>query len=119
VKEIVRPAGAFTPTAMRVYAVCRKCAEVHLADAGCLGCARRVVLSVAERADPRLAIGTRPLEPPQLRERAAPGAASAARPEPTAIAATPRPRWLRASTAVITVYLLAILALLAAALTEL
>jgi hypothetical protein len=115
VKEIVRPAGAFHPTAMRVYAVCRKCAEVHLADVGCQGCARRSTLSVPEKADPRLAIGTRPLEPP----RGAKGAAKGARPEPMALASPLRRPWLRASTVVITIYLVAIVTLLVAALAEL
>jgi hypothetical protein len=100
---------------MRVYAVCRNCAEVHLADVGCQACARRLAFdrSLTGTPDPRFAIGTRPsLEPPRV--------ASLPRrePEPAPAAAPERPLPMRISTAVIAIYLLAVFGLLAAALAE-
>ena len=92
---------------MRVYAVCRKCAEVHLADAGCRRCARRTLLESPRAGDDLVASGE---------DSAAP---TAPRPEPRSLAATTAPpRMWRMSTAVVAAYVLAVLGLLAAALLE-
>lgn len=90
---------------MRVYAVCRKCAEVHHADVGCPRCSRRALLA------PIIAEGTG-----TTRRDATP---SGARAELIQVATENRPRriwWL--STAVVGAYLLVVLGLLAAAFLE-
>jgi hypothetical protein len=94
---------------MRVYAVCRKCAEVHHADVGCPGCSRRALLA----PPPIIADGTG-----NTRRDSTP-ARSGARAEMTEVSPGNRPRriwWL--STAVVGAYLLVVLGLLAAALLE-
>jgi hypothetical protein len=101
---------------MRVYAVCRKCAEVHLADGGCRLCARRAALGrpLSGAAPPtRFAVGTR-RDLPDLLPDPPP---SGPRPEPTSVARPTRPqrRW-HIATAVVAVYLIAVFALLVAAL---
>ncbi len=100
---------------MRVYAVCRKCAEVHLADDGCQLCARRAALARAQpsAAPPRFADGTRPDLPDLLPDPPPSGP----RPEPISVARPTRPqrRWHIAA-AVVALYLIAVFALLTAAL---
>jgi hypothetical protein len=108
--EIDGAVAALQERPMRVYAVCRKCAEVHLSDQGCQLCARRAALArpAASPAPTRFAGGTGPLpEPPP----------SGARAEPTSVAAPTRSqrRW-HIATAVVIVYLIAVFGLLAAAL---
>ena len=91
---------------MRVYAVCRKCAEVHHADVGCPRCSRRALL-----APPVIAEGTG-----TTRMDSTPAGARA---ELTQVASGNRPKrmwWL--STAVVGAYLLVVLGLLAAAFLE-
>lgn len=87
---------------MRVYAICRQCAEVHLAGAGCPGCARAV------------AIGGRGGSSPPGRDGPVEG--RGARGETTALVDQPRRRRVWLSAAVLSAYLLAILGLLAAVL---
>lgn len=87
---------------MRVYAICRQCAEVHLASAGCPGCTRSAALG--RRA---------PFESAAARDGS--GGAHGPRGETTALLERParrRPAWL--SAAVVGAYLLAILGLVAA-----
>ncbi len=100
---------------MRVYAVCRKCAEVHLADDGCQLCARRATLARPQPSPPppRFAAGTR-RDLPDLMPDPPP---SRPRPEPTSVATPTRPRrrW-HIATAIVALYLIAVFALLAAAL---
>jgi hypothetical protein len=86
---------------MRVYAVCRKCAEVHLGNLGCPRCARRLIAQPPGFS----AFGdeTTPTPIP-------------ARPEPTSLATPTAPaRIWRLSTLVVGAYLLIVLGLLAAA----
>lgn len=92
---------------VRVYAVCRKCAEVHLAEGGCPRCARRSLLASPSGAS-TLAVST-------AAEVVTP---SGARAEPTSLAASPRAPMWRLSTAVVGAYLLVVLGLLAAVLLD-
>ena len=97
---------------MRVYAVCRKCAEVHLADDGCKQCARRAALAWPQPSTappPRFAVGTRRDLPDLL--------PSGPRPEPTSVAMPTKPqrRW-HIATGVVAIYLIAVFSLLIAAL---
>ncbi len=99
---------------MRVYAVCRKCAEVHLADEGCKQCARRAALARPQPSaapPPRFAVGTRRDLPDLLPDPSVP------RPEPTWVATPTKPqrRW-HIVTGVVALYLIAVFALLVAAL---
>lgn len=100
---------------MRVYAVCRKCAEVHLADEGCKQCARRAALARPQPSaapPPRFAVGTRRDLPDLLPDPSGP------RPEPTWVATPtvkPQRRW-HIATGVVALYLVAVFALLVAAL---
>jgi hypothetical protein len=98
---------ALPTEAMRVYAVCRICAEVHLAEAGCRLCARRAVLARSLDREPErpLASGTQPdLVPP---------APSQARPEPVSVRPPARRRRLgRAEIAVIALYVTAVVGIL-------
>ena len=90
---------------MKVYAICRQCAEVHLASAGCPGCTRAA------------AIGGRGAPSVPAPGRDGPGGAHGARGETTAlIEQPPRRRRVWLSAAVLGAYLLAILGLLAAVL---
>lgn len=88
---------------MRVYAICRQCAEVHLAGAGCPGCARAV------------AIGRRG-GPAETQGRDGPSETQGARGETTALVDQPPTLRVWLSAAVLSAYLLAILGLLAAVL---
>jgi hypothetical protein len=104
------PGEALPTEAMRVYAICRVCAEVHLAEAGCRLCARRAVLARSLDRSPErpLASGTRPdLVPP---------APSQARPEPPEPVSVPpiarRRRRGRAEIAMIALYVIAVAGLL-------
>lgn len=84
---------------MRVYAICRQCAEVHLASAGCPDCARTA------------ALGRRGESPGRAPGRDGPGDAQG-----PLIEQSPRQRRVWLSAAVLSAYLLAILGLLAAVL---
>ena len=101
------PGEALPTEAMRVYAICRVCAEVHLAEAGCRLCARRAVLARSLDRSPErpLASGTRPdLVPP---------APSQARPEPVSVPPIARRRRRgRAEIAMIALYVTAVVGIL-------
>jgi hypothetical protein len=90
---------------MRVYAICRQCAEVHLASTGCPGCTRTA--AIGRRGEP-----SGPAPGPDV-----PGdALGGARGETTALVEQPRRRRVWLSATVLGAYLLAILGLLAAVL---
>ncbi|HTE54541.1 MAG TPA: hypothetical protein VK698_26995 [Kofleriaceae bacterium] len=94
---------------MRVYAVCRNCAEVHLASAVCPGCARRALVGKrrGDAAPGRAPDGWADLGPDP--------SPSGPRAEPTGLISQPgRSRRWWWSAAVLGAYLLAILGLLAA-----
>jgi hypothetical protein len=101
------PGEALPTEAMRVYAVCRVCAEVHLAEAGCRLCARRALLarSIEKSSERPLASGTRPDLAPPTR--------SPPRPEPVSVPpAACRRRPGGAEIAVIAIYAIAVLGIL-------
>ena len=100
---------------MRVYAVCRKCAEVHLSDAGCPRCARRALLAQPSGVSTlALATAAEFTREGSVAAPASPGDAVQASPA----ASTPPARLVRLSTAVIGAYLLLVFALLAAVLLD-
>jgi hypothetical protein len=88
--------------AVRVYAVCRNCAEVHPAELGCPRCARRALLA---RPDGDALSSPSPSEP-------------TATPTTSSFARSGRSRMWRLSTAVIGGYVLLVLGLIAAVLLD-